>query len=108
MMRNRLRALERVFACQRGEVIIEPIVEIFVEKWADALDSGNPLPDPIDLAQQVIKHGVPVLTVTPLNSYLAQCKRDDSIQDQDRITQTIIHGYLEIRGKRKCGCGYHA
>jgi hypothetical protein len=49
-----------------------------------------------------------VLTVTPLNSYLAQCKRDDSIPDPNRITQTIIHGYLEIRGKRKCGCGYYA
>lgn len=108
MMRNRLRALERTFACQRGEVIVEPIVEIFVEEWADALDSGNPLPDPIALAQKVIKHGVPVLTVTPLNSYLAQCKRDDRIPDLERVTQTIIHGFLEMRMKKKCDCGYHA
>jgi hypothetical protein len=108
MMRNRLRALERLFACQRGEVIVEPIVEEFVEQWADALDGGNPLPDPIDLAQKAIKHGVPVLTTTPLNSYLAQCKRDDSIPEAQRITQTIIHGFLEMRMKTRCACGYHA
>ena len=73
-----------------------------------ARDSGNPLPEAIDLAQRVVKSGVPVLTFAPLNSYLAQCKLDERVPDPDRITQTIVHGLLEMRGKRKCACGYHA
>jgi hypothetical protein len=49
-----------------------------------------------------------VLTFAPLNSYLAQCKLDERVPDPDRITQTIVHGLLEMRVKRKCACGYHA
>ena len=49
-----------------------------------------------------------MLTVTPLNSYLAQCQRDTRIPDPERITRTIVHGYLEMHLKRTCACGYHA
>jgi hypothetical protein len=107
-MRNRLHNLERALSCHRAQIVAEPIVENFVEKWAEALETGDPLPDPITLAQQIIKHRVPVLTVTPLNSYLAQCQRDTRIPDPERITRTIVHGYLEMHLKRTCACGYHA
>ena len=106
-MRSRLRVLERALVCQRGQVIVGHIAEDFVEEWAEALDNDARLPDPIDLAQQVVKHGVPVLTVTPLTSYLTQCQRDNHIPDPERITQAIVHGFLEMRFKQRCACGYH-
>lgn len=105
-MRNRLRVLERTFPCQRGQIIIEPIIENFVEEWANAQETNAPLPDSIDLAQRVIKAGVPVLTLAPLTSYLSQCKRDTRIPEPERLAETIIHGYLELRLKTTCPCGY--
>jgi hypothetical protein len=106
-MRHRLRALERALACQRAQVIAEPIVEQFIEEWAAALETGGNLPDPIALAQEIQSRRVPVLTFTPLTSYLAQCQRDHRIPDPQRLTHAIIHGYLEMHLKPTCACGYH-
>ena len=93
-MRARLRALERALVCQRAYVLVEPVAMDFIDAWEQAMDAQAPLPDELDLVRAVATQGVPILTLTPLTSYLAQCRRG-----QLRRLPTTAQGALVRRPK---------
>ena len=96
-MRQRLQALERALVCQRAYVVTEPLAADFIDAWETAVYYGTPKPDEHDLIRAVIKKRVPVLALTPLTSYISQCRKDDRTPDLDRVTETIVHGYAQMR-----------
>ena len=96
-MLTRLHPLERQLACQRAQIIVEPIAEAFAETWQQALDDDDPLPDELDLVRAAVAQGVPVLAPISVFSYLRQCEKDRRVLDIDRLIETIVHGFAEIR-----------
>ena len=103
-MSDGLRAIERQLVCQRMQVLAMPIAENFVETWEQALENGDRLPDELDLVQALAKEEVPLLTATPLFSYLNQCKRDRTTPDPGRMVLTIVHGFAEMRLSKNKHC----
>ncbi len=124
-----LRSMERELACQRQQVIIEPIAEAFCEAWEITAagetfdprvqaDPYQPLPEltvrvaqttlaDIDLLRAVAEAGALVLATGPIMAYLAQCRRDHSTPDPRRVVLAIVHGFGETRVKKPgktCRC----
>ncbi len=108
-MTQRLRTLERLLVCQRAQVLVGPVADAFVDAWQYALDHGATPPDELDLVQAVAAQGVPVLALTPLVSYLDQCRRDRRVPDPGRIVQLLVHGFAEsrLRFAHSCACLAH-
>ncbi len=108
-MIQRLRTLERLLVCQRAQVLIGPIAEAFIDAWQQALDQDVDPPDELDLVQAVAAEGVPVLALSPLESYLDQCRRDRRVPHPGRIVQVLVHGFAEsrLRFARTCACPDH-
>ena len=114
-----LRSMERELACQRQQVIIEPIAEAFCDAWEQTAageifapryqpDPYQPLPEitvrvaqttlaDIDLLRAVTEAGALILAPGPVTHYLAQCRRDKRTPDPRRIVLAIVHGFGETR-----------
>ncbi|MDA1035597.1 MAG: hypothetical protein O3B65_01800 [Chloroflexi bacterium] len=108
-MRARIRALEQALVCQRSYVVVEPIASDYIDAWEQALEKDTDLPDELGLLPMLAPTRVPVLTIGPLLNYLSQCRKDNRIPDLARLTETIVHGYIQTRldPRKKCRCTRH-
>ena len=98
-------ALERYLVCQLAQVTLFPIVEDYVDCWREAMESGNELPDMLDIIEAAAAEGVPVLTIASLQPYLRQCLRSGRVPDPARIVTAIVHGFAEVRfAQGACRC----
>ena len=105
-MTNAITALERYLVCQLAQVILFPIVEDYVDRWRDAMESGNPLPDVLDIVEAAAEKDVPILTIASVDPYLRHCAKTSRVPDPARVVTAIVHGYAEVRfpGRTVCGC----
>ena len=103
-MPPRTRSLERALVCQLAQAKLEPIVEDFVDRWIDARELGQPLPDMLELVGAAAKDEVPLLTINVLDRYLRDCKDRKAIPNERRVIETIVHGFAEVRGPRGKTC----
>ena len=105
-MPNGLDGLERYLVCQLAQVTLVPIVQDYVDRWRDAMESGSPLPDMLDIVEAAAEEDVPILTVASVDPYLRQCARTGRVPDPARIVTAIVHGFAEVRfaQDRTCRC----
>ncbi|MCY4581730.1 MAG: hypothetical protein OXE50_02860 [Chloroflexi bacterium] len=105
-MPNGIDALERYLVCQLAQVTLVPIVEDYIDRWREAMESGNPLPDVLEIVEAAAAEDVPVLTIASVAPYLRQCARDRRLPDLARVVTAIVHGFAEVRfgGRTTCGC----
>ena len=105
-MLNGLDALERYLVCQLAQVTLVPIVQDYVDRWRDAMESGSALPDMLDLVEAAAEEDVPILTVASVDPYLRQCARTGRVPDPARVVTAIVHGFAEVRfaQDRTCRC----
>ncbi len=105
-MPNGLDALERYLVCQLAQVTLYPIVEDYVDRWRDAMENGNPLPDVLDIVEAAAEEDVPILTIASVDPYLRGCAKDGRIPDPARVVTAIVHGFAEVRFAmdRNCRC----
>ena len=105
-MPNGLDALERYLVCQLAQVTLVPIVQDYVDRWRDAMESGSPLPDMLEIVEAAAEEDVPILTVTSVDPYLRQCARTGRVPDPARVVTAIVHGFAEVRfaQDRTCRC----
>ncbi|MDE2838035.1 MAG: hypothetical protein OXL97_11095 [Chloroflexota bacterium] len=97
-------ALERYLVCQLAQVTLFPIVEDYIDRWSDAMESGNPLPDTLDLVEAAAAEDVPILTIASVDPYLRQCARTGRVPDPARVMTAIVHGFAEVRFVRDRAC----
>lgn len=105
-MPNGMDALERYLVCQLAQVTLVPIVQDYVDRWRDAMESGSPLPDMLDIVEAAAEEDVPILTVASVDPYLRQCARTGRVPDPARVVTAIVHGFAEVRfaQDRICRC----
>ena len=105
-MTSRLRALERLLACQRAQVIVTPIAEDFVEAWEHAIYEDLPLPDTLDLLQAIVAARVLPLAAGAVANYVDYCRLDHDVPVLERIVEAIVHGFARSRllPGRRCRC----
>lgn len=103
-MPSGMDALERYLVCQLAQVTLQPIVEDFVDRWRDAVENGNALPDMLEIVEAAVEEDVPLLTVASLHPYLRQCARSGRVPDPARIVTAIVHGFAEVRFVRDRAC----
>ena len=105
-MPSGIDALERYLVCQLAQVTLFPIVEDYVDRWRDAMESGNPLPDVLDIVEAAAAEDVPILTIASVDPYLRGCARNARVPDPARVVTAIVHGFAEVRfpGRTVCGC----
>lgn len=105
-MPNGIDALERRLVCQLAQVTLYPIVEDYIDRWRDAMESGNPLPDVLDIVEAAAAQDVPILTIASVDPYLRGCARTNRVPDPARVITAIVHGFAEVRffGRKVCGC----
>ena len=98
-------ALERYLVCQLAQVTLFPIVEDYIDRWREAMESGNALPDMLEIVEAAAAEDVPVLTIASLHPYLRQCARSGRVPDPARVVTAIVHGFAEVRFVRDKNCG---
>ena len=105
-MTNAIDALERYLVCQLAQVNLFPIVEDYIDRWRDATENGNPLPDVLEIVEAAAAQDVPILTIASVDPYLRQCARSNRVPDPARVVTAIVHGFAEVRffGRKVCGC----
>ena len=105
-MPSGMDALERYLVCQLAQVTLFPIVEDYVERWREALESGGALPDVLEIVEAAAAEDVPILTIASVDPYLRHYARERRIPDPARVVTAIVHGYAEVRfsGRTTCGC----
>ena len=105
-MTNAITSLERYLVCQLAQVTLFPIVEDYVDRWRDAMESGNPLPDVVDIVEAAAREDVPILTIASVDPYLRHCAKTSRVPDPARVVTAIVHGYAEVRlaHGRTCRC----
>lgn len=96
-MPSGMDALERYLVCQLAQVALWPIAEDYVDRWCDAVEAGDPLPDMLDIIKAAADQSVPILTIASLEPYLRQCARSSQTPDPARIVTSIVHGFAEVR-----------
>ncbi len=94
-MTARLKTLERYLACLRAQAALLPVAENFADRWQQALDQEEPLPEVFDLIEAAIRVSAPVLAFAPIDAYLKQCARNRRTPDPTRVITAIVHGYAE-------------
>ena len=105
-MPNGVDALERYLVCQLAQVTLAPIVQDYVDRWRDAMESGSALPDMLEIVEAAAEEDVPILTVASVDPYLRQCARTGRVPDPARVVTAIVHGFAEVRfaQDRTCRC----
>ena len=105
-MPNGMDALERYLVCQLAQVTLGPIVQDYVDRWRDAMESGSALPDMLEIVEAAAEEDVPILTVASVDPYLRQCARTGRVPDLARVVTAIVHGFAEVRfaQDRTCRC----
>ncbi len=105
-MPNGLDALERYLVCQLAQVTLVPIVRDYVDRWRDAMESGSPLPDVLEIVEAATEQDVPILTIASVDPYLRGCARHGRVPDPARVVTAIVHGFAEVRfaQDRTCRC----
>ena len=105
-MPNGVDALERYLVCQLAQVTLVPIVQDYVDRWRDAMESGAPLPDVLEIVEAAAAEDVPILTIASLDPYLRGCARRGRVPDPARVVTAIVHGFAEVRFAqgRTCRC----
>ena len=105
-MPNGMDALERYLVCQLAQVTLAPIVQDYVDRWRDAMESGRPLPDVLEIVEAAAAEDVPILTIASVDPYLRYYARTKRIPDPARIITAIVHGFAEVRfaQDRTCRC----
>ena len=106
-MRSSIRAMERYLGCLAVQARLRPIVEDYVDCWADAVERGDYPPDVADLFEAVGAESVPILSPVPAHAYLRQCAKTGRIPDPNRIVQSIAHAWAEgdlLNTGRTCRC----
>lgn len=105
-MPNGLDGLERYLVCQLAQVTLIPIVQDYVDRWRDAMESGSALPDMLEIVEAAAEEDVPILTVASVDPYLRQCARTGRVPDPARVITAIVHGFAEVRfaQDRTCRC----
>lgn len=103
-MPNGIDALERYLVCQLAQVTLFPIVEDYVDRWRDAMESGNPLPDMLEIVEAAAAQDVPILTLASVDPYLRGCARRGRVPDPARVVTAIVHGFAEVRFVRDRSC----
>ena len=94
-MRSNIRAMERYLGCLAAQARLRPIADDYVDRWADAMERGEPPPDLADLFEAAGAVSVPVLSPVPVDAYLRQCVRTGRTPDPDRIVLAIVHAWAE-------------
>ena len=99
-------AVERYLVCQLAQVTLYPIAEDYVDRWRAAMESGNALPDMLEIIEAAAEEGVPILTIASLEPYLRQCAKSSRVPNPARIVTAIVHGFAEVRFAlgRTCRC----
>ena len=103
-MPNGIDALERYLVCQLAQVTLYPIVEDYVDRWRDAMESGKPLPDVLEIVEAAATEDVPILTIASVDPYLRGCARHGRVPDPARVVTAIVHGFAEVRFARDRTC----
>ena len=103
-MPSGMDAMERYLVCQLAQVTLFPIVEDYVDRWREAMESGNPLPDMLDLVEAAAAHDVPILTLASVDPYLRGCAKGARVPDPARVVTAIVHGFAEVRFARGRTC----
>ena len=109
--RQRIRALERLFACQRAQVILAPLADQFVGEWRRAVDNGESPPDILELVLAAAAKGLAIPYAPPLFGYVSQCRRAHRVPSSPRIVHSFVHGMGERRNpftSQSCKCIAHA
>ena len=94
-MKNTLRSLERLLACQIAQIALKPIAEDYVERWKRRREQFMTYPDLDEIIEAARAARIPVLANGPLIDYIYQCGDDDRAPDPDRIVMAVVHGYAE-------------
>ena len=94
-MRSSVRAMERYLGCLAAQARLRPIADDYADRWAEAVERGEHLPDLADLFEAAGAVSVPVLSPVPVDAYLRQCARTGRIPDPDRIVLAIVHAWAE-------------
>ncbi len=105
-MPSGIDALERYLVCQLAQVTLVPIVQDYVDRWREAMESGGPLPDMLEIVEAAAERDVPILTLASVDPYLRGCARGARVPDPARVVTAIVHGFAEVRfpGRKVCGC----
>ncbi|MYB84898.1 MAG: hypothetical protein F4X54_09230, partial [Chloroflexi bacterium] len=94
-MRSSVRAMERYLGCLAAQARLRPIADDYVDRWADAVERGEPPPDLADLFEAAGAVSVPVLSPVPVDAYLRQCAKTGRIPAPGRIVLAIVHAWAE-------------
>ena len=105
-MPNAIDAVERYLVCQLAQVNLFPIVEDYVDRWREAMENGDPVPDVLEIVAAATAQDVPILTIASVDPYLRHCAKTKRIPDPARVVTAIVHGFAEVRfpGRKVCGC----
>ena len=95
-MRSAVRAMERYLGCLAVQAKLGPIADDYADRWAAALERGEPPPDVADLFEAVGAAGIPVLSPVPVDAYLRQCAKTGRVPDPRRIVLAIAHAWAEV------------
>lgn len=103
-MPNGIDALERYLVCQLAQAALHPIVHDYVDRWRDAMESGSPLPDMLEIVEAAAREDVPILTLASVDPYLRGCAKGGRVPDPARVITAIVHGFAEVRFARDRPC----
>ena len=106
-MKQRLRALERLLACQRAEFILTPIVDDFIDVWRQAVADRVPRPEVYDLVAAAAAEGLAIPYAPTLFRYVTRCDDNGRVPARNRIIHSFLHGLGEqhnLFAPRPCAC----
>ena len=103
-MPSGIDALERYLVCQLAQATLHPIVHDYVDRWREAMESGDRLPDMLDIVEAAAREDVPILTLASVDPYLRGCARAGRVPDPARVITAIVHGFAEVRFARDKTC----
>ena len=106
-MKQLLRALERLLACQRAQFILTPIVDDFLNVWRQAVAEGVPRPEVYDLVAAAAAEGLAIPYAPTLFRYVTRCEDAARVPARNRIIHSFLHGVGEQRNpfaSHPCAC----
>lgn len=106
-MKHRLRALERLLACQRAQFILAPLADRFVDAWRQAVADGVLPPEVHALVAAAAAEGVALPYAPTLFRYLTRCEDAGRVPARNRIIHSFLHGVGEQRNpfaSHPCAC----
>ncbi|MDA1347427.1 MAG: hypothetical protein O3A47_00930 [Chloroflexi bacterium] len=89
-MTHSLRRLERALVRERVDLIVTAVVNDFLDRWSRALADGWPTPPVLDFSLALSRAGVHPFRCPGVTNYLADCAREQTLPDADRLVRILL------------------